>query len=858
MATHLPHSGPHPTLRRLLLALTLLLTLPHPSHAADGDTFTYNGVNYVVLSEADKTCATKPGSMTTHGSYYSGDLILSDSTEYNGKYYKLIEISYNSFLDCSYLKSVVIPESVTTIDAGAFALCDGLQRINIPSSVKFIGSSAFTSCIRLEELHIADVAAWCKITFGNRESSPFSSIWANLFRRLYINESETTDIEIPTSVSSISDYAFYGFMCLTSVSIPSSVTEIGSSAFESCSGLTSMNISEGVNSIGENAFEGCTRLTSLFIPESVTSIGSQAFSGDILKPLKISGRDIDLDYENIALVGLETESVVKCRGAIYYDVTGRFDGEVQIFDSPYEISNLRERYLGVEFELSDNPYYEPEGDVDVFAYVDYDGGYTKSEAIPIDSLGKYLIKGLEIPGYSSMNYKAANYYSADYTLVISSIKAGETEEIPVFPKTFNTKEPSITISSSVVKQASVTINSINAPSDISGSADELGVFFNGKCYVYDGSPLTITGLNPNTEYSSCIYAKYGNRYVYAPSFTTKDILLSCTTAVGPTSAVVTGAYAAGDAVVESTWWDGNDSTETNGLTVTGLKPNTSYTHTFHLVTDNGYSKSKDVTFTTPALELSVSDTKGVSATKTIVTATTNISDAETSVGFQWKKNDAPSTLKPREAYAVIYNGQLEGSLNNLQSTYYDVRAFYKDADGTYYYSDWLTFDPTDFSYFDPTVHTYPMSVEANETVVLNGYALGGTDDILSQGFQYWYVGPDNGSESTMNTLAADDPVITTVEAAGQKMSATIGNLRPESVYAFRAFVKTASGYTYGEEQQFVTGDFNVSAIDEISADEADKEVVGYYNLTGLFSPRPYQGFNIVLYSDGSTRKMIIQ
>lgn len=540
------------------------------------------------------------------------------------------------------------------------------------------------------------------------------------------------------------------------------------------------------------------------------------------------------------------------------DYFSLFKGEVQIFDNPYEISNLWERYLGVEFELSDNPYYEPEVDVDVFAYVVDDGSddnYTfKSEPMPIDSLGRYLIKGLETSGWDD---DIGYYHTGNYILKISSIKDGENEEYSFLSRKFETKVPKVTFSGTV-RQTSITIDEINAPSDISGAVNEIRVSYNGKSYVYDGSPLTISGLKPNAEYD-LFHIIYGNRYInYTPRFTTKDIALGSTADIGPTSAAITGTYDAGDAVVESTWWDDNSSAETKGIIVTGLKPNTSYTHTFHLGTDNGYSKSKDVTFTTPALELSVSDTKGVSATKTIVTATTNISDAETSVGFQWKKNDAPSTLKPREAYAVIYNGQLEGSLNNLQSTYYDVRAFYKDADGTYYYSDWLTFDPTDFSYFDPTVHTYPMLVEANETVVLNGYALAGTDDILSQGFQYWYVGPDNGSESTMNTLAADDPVITTVEAAGQKMSAAIGNLRPESVYAFRAFVKTTSGYTYGEEQQFVTGDFNVSAIDEISADEADKEVVGYYNLTGLFSPRPYQGFNIVLYSDGSTRKMIIK
>ena len=50
------------------------------------------------------------------------------------------------------------------------------------------------------------------------------------------------------------------------------------------------------------------------------------------------------------------------------------------------------------------------------------------------------------------------------------------------------------------------------------------------------------------------------------------------------------------------------------------------------------------------------------------------SDDETSLGFQWKKCDAPESLKPNEAYAAVYNGTLEGYLKNLQPTsYFTVR-----------------------------------------------------------------------------------------------------------------------------------------------------------------------------------------
>ena len=91
--------------------------------------------------------------------------------------------------------------------------------------------------------------------------------------------SSLTAIEIPSSVTSIGEWAFYGCSSLTSVEIPSSVTSIGNSAFEDCNSLTAIEIPNSVTSIGSSAFSGCSGLTAVEIPNSVTSIGESAFYG---------------------------------------------------------------------------------------------------------------------------------------------------------------------------------------------------------------------------------------------------------------------------------------------------------------------------------------------------------------------------------------------------------------------------------------------------------------------------------------------------------------------------------------------------------------------------------------------------
>ena len=82
-----------------------------------------------------------------------------------------------------------------------------------------------------------------------------------------------------TSNDNLDDYAFAGCSGLTSLTLPSSVTSIGYQTFSGCSGLTSLTIPSCVTSIGDWAFYGCSGLTSLTIPSSVTSIGGYAFYG---------------------------------------------------------------------------------------------------------------------------------------------------------------------------------------------------------------------------------------------------------------------------------------------------------------------------------------------------------------------------------------------------------------------------------------------------------------------------------------------------------------------------------------------------------------------------------------------------
>ena len=106
-----------------------------------------------------------------------------------------------------------------------------------------------------------------------------------------------------------------------------------------------------------------------------------------------------------------------------------------------------------------------------------------------------------------------------------------------------------------------------------------------------------------------------------------------------------------------------------------------------------------------------------------------------------------------------------------------IRDSYKSAAGKYHYSEWVTFDPSDFSYFEPIVHTYPIDNITATYSDVRGYVMQGSDDISEQGFEYW---PEADDTRRLREYVASRPDAQVVFATGQVMTARLENLLPGS------------------------------------------------------------------------------
>lgn len=160
-----------------------------------------------------------------------------------------------SFKSQYTLKSIVIPEGITSIGNYAFYNCSGLTSITIPNSITSIEYMAFYNCNNLKAVHISDLVSWCNIDFSDLYANPLYCA-----KNLYLNGELVTELIIPDDVTEIKNYAFYCCESITSVVIPSNVTSIEDYAFHNCENLktvknySSLNLVKGSTDYGYVAY----------------------------------------------------------------------------------------------------------------------------------------------------------------------------------------------------------------------------------------------------------------------------------------------------------------------------------------------------------------------------------------------------------------------------------------------------------------------------------------------------------------------------------------------------------------------------------------------------------------------------
>ena len=177
------------------------------------------------------------------------------------------------YLNDQEITTLEIPSGITSIGDGVFLSNKSLTNLTLSSKVSSIGISAFYYCDNLKDVRYYiydDLATYIQNGHPDFYVGGIKYYW---------NDQEITTLEIPTSVTSIGNNAFYGCSGLTTLNLPSNVTSIGDRAFGYCSNLTSVDLPSSITKMGDFVFFYCEKLSNVNLPSDITTISTGAFGG---------------------------------------------------------------------------------------------------------------------------------------------------------------------------------------------------------------------------------------------------------------------------------------------------------------------------------------------------------------------------------------------------------------------------------------------------------------------------------------------------------------------------------------------------------------------------------------------------
>ena len=193
--------------------------------------------SHVFRNNSAVTSLSFPKTLTYANAPLEGSNITSVTIE-NG----ITALPDNMLNGAGKVTKVKIPSSVTSIGDDCFRK-SGIRSITIPDTVTTVGKRAFYDCFDLYAVRIGSGVS-------------------NLPSYCFANCSVLQNVEIPDTVTAMADGVFY-HTGLTFLRLPQTVRTIGMHAFENSEDLTEVVCSDELTGVGDSAFLNCTSFTTL-------------------------------------------------------------------------------------------------------------------------------------------------------------------------------------------------------------------------------------------------------------------------------------------------------------------------------------------------------------------------------------------------------------------------------------------------------------------------------------------------------------------------------------------------------------------------------------------------------------------
>jgi len=179
------------------------------------------------------------------------------------------------FRNRTILTIVELPSNLQAIGNYAFFNCVKLQGIEFPTTLQAIGYESFYNCQSLTQAIIPEGVTSIGYEAFYMNTSEY---WDEDLQKEVVIGGNITTVSLPSTLTSLGNYAFFGNTKLTELTISEGLTVIDNGIFGWCSGLTDLQLPTTLQSIGSEAFYNCYSLQKVELPNSLQTLGSNAFS----------------------------------------------------------------------------------------------------------------------------------------------------------------------------------------------------------------------------------------------------------------------------------------------------------------------------------------------------------------------------------------------------------------------------------------------------------------------------------------------------------------------------------------------------------------------------------------------------